>query len=182
MGEGNGVTVRPLAAEEAHERAAALAELLVDCVEGGASVSFLAPLDRGKAVAFWRGVAEGVARGKRALVVAEDGPEIVGTAQLVLAQPENQPHRADLAKMLVRRSARRRGVGAALLRAAEEAAWAAGKTLLVLDTSSAEAERLYARRLDPGRRRPGLRPPARRAALRYHLFLQAPRVEAAVTG
>jgi GNAT superfamily N-acetyltransferase len=65
--------------------------------------------------------------------------------QVVLAQPENQPHRADLSKMLVHRHARRRGVGAALMRAAEEAARAAGKTLLVLDTASGEAERLYER-------------------------------------
>jgi GNAT superfamily N-acetyltransferase len=119
-----GIAIRPLSAEEVRERSAALAEVLIDCVAGGASVSFMAPLDRRKAEAFWQCVAEGVARGERALLVAEDGAggEIVGTVQLVLDQPENQPHRADLSKMLVCRHARRRGVGAALMRAAEDAA------------------------------------------------------------
>jgi GNAT superfamily N-acetyltransferase len=85
------------------------------------------------------------ARGERALLVAEDAAGIVGTVQLVLAQPENQPHRADLAKMLVHRRARHQGVGAALLAAAEQTARDCRKTLLVLDTASTEAERLYAR-------------------------------------
>jgi GNAT superfamily N-acetyltransferase len=123
----------------------ALAELLVDCVEGGASVSFMHPLPLARARAFWQQVAEGVARGERALLVAEDDAGIAGTVQLLLAQPENQPHRADLAKMLVHRRARRQGLGAALLAAAEQAARDCGKTLLVLDTASAEAERLYTR-------------------------------------
>jgi GNAT superfamily N-acetyltransferase len=123
-----------------------LADLLIDCVDGGASVSFMAPLSRDKALAFWRGVAEGVASGARALLVAEDGSgRIVGTVQLVLDQPDNQPHRADLAKMLVLRAARQRGIGAALMREAERVARECGKTLLVLDTASAEAERLYER-------------------------------------
>jgi GNAT superfamily N-acetyltransferase len=88
-----------------------------------------------------------MARGERAVLVAEDEHgAIIGTAQVVWAQPENQPHRADVAKMLVHRRARRLGVGAALLEAAERAAADAGKTLLVLDTASAEAERLYERR------------------------------------
>ena len=81
----------------------------------------------------------------RAVVVAEDGSGIVGTAQVVWAAPENQPHRADVAKMLVHRRARERGIGAAVLRAAEAAAKTAGKTLLVLDTASEAAERLYTR-------------------------------------
>jgi GNAT superfamily N-acetyltransferase len=123
----------------------ALAELLIDCVEGGASVSFMHPLPQPKALAFWRQVADAATRGERALLLAEDATGIVGTVQLLLDQPENQPHRADLAKMLVRRSARRQGVGALLMRAAEQAARDAGKTLLVLDTASAEAERLYTR-------------------------------------
>jgi len=124
-----------------------LAALLVDCVEGGASVSFMLPLSHAHAAAFWRRVAAGVAAGERALLVAEDAAgRIVGTVQLVLAQPDNQPHRADVAKMLVHRSARRQGLGAALMRAAEDAARAAGKTLLVLDTvTGGDAERLYAR-------------------------------------
>ena len=122
-----------------------LADVLVDVVEGGASVSFMHPLPRDKAVAFWRGIARDVATGQRALVVAEDELGICGTAQLMLAQPENQPHRADLAKMLVHRRARRRGIGAAVLRAAEDVARELGKTLLVLDTASDDAERLYGR-------------------------------------
>lgn len=95
-----------------------------------------------RATVFWRGVATAVARGERALLVVEDDHHIVGTVQLVLAQPENQPHRADVSKMLVRPSARRAGVGAALMRGAEDAARACGKSLLVLDTASADAERL----------------------------------------
>jgi GNAT superfamily N-acetyltransferase len=123
-----------------------LADVLIDCVDGGASVSFMHPLTRGRAVAFWRRVAEGVAAGERALLVAEDEHGTCGTVQLVLAQPENQPHRADVTKMLVHRRARRRGVGAALMRAAEATALECGKTLLVLDTvTGGDAERLYAR-------------------------------------
>jgi ribosomal protein S18 acetylase RimI-like enzyme len=102
-------------------------------------------MTRAKALAFWRHVVDAAARGERVLLVAEDEAGIVGTVQLVLDQPENQPHRADLSKMLVHRRARRRGVGEALMRAAEAAARAAGKTLLVLDTASADAERLYER-------------------------------------
>jgi len=122
-----------------------LAQVLVDCVDGGASVSFMHPLTLPRARAFWQQVADDVARGERALLVAEDAAGIAGTVQLVLAQPENQPHRADLAKMLVHRRARHQGAGAALLAAAEQLARDCGKTLLVLDTASAEAERLYAR-------------------------------------
>jgi GNAT superfamily N-acetyltransferase len=122
-----------------------LADVLIDCVKGGASVSFMEPLSRERALSFWRKVAEAVARGACGLLVAEDALGVCGTVQLVLEQPENQPHRADLAKMLVHRRARRRGLGAALLRAAEQSARKAGKTLLVLDTASAQAERLYER-------------------------------------
>lgn len=124
---------------------AGLADVLIDCVAGSASVSFMHPLSRERALAFWRGVAAGAAAGECALIVAEDAEGICGTVQLVLAQPENQPHRADLAKMLVHRRALRRGVGAALMRAAEDEARACDKTLLVLDTASADAERLYER-------------------------------------
>ena len=123
----------------------ALAGVLIDCVEGGASVSFMHPLTRDRALAFWRRVAQGVAAGERALLVAEDAQGVCGTVQLVLDQPENQPHRADLSKMLVHRRARRQGLGAALGRAAEATARECGKTLLVLDTASGEAERLYQR-------------------------------------
>jgi GNAT superfamily N-acetyltransferase len=122
-----------------------LAELLVDCVAGGASVSFMHPLPLHKAMDFWRQVAAEVAQGERALLVAEDGQGTVGTVQLIVKQPENQPHRADLSKMLVHRRARRRGLGAALLLEAENVARGCGKSLLVLDTASGDAERLYAR-------------------------------------
>jgi len=122
-----------------------LATVLIDCVEGGASVSFMHPLSRERALAFWRRVAQGVAADERALIVAEDARGLCGTVQLVLDQPENQPHRAELSKMLVHRRARRRGLGAALMRAAEAAARDCGKTLLVLDTANDEAERLYER-------------------------------------
>ena len=122
-----------------------LADVLIDCVEGGASVSFMHPLTRDRAVAFWRRVAQGVAAGERALLVAEDAEGVCGTVQLSFDLPENQPHRADVSKMLVHRQARRRGLGAALMHAAEAFARDAGRTLLVLDTASADAERLYAR-------------------------------------
>jgi ribosomal protein S18 acetylase RimI-like enzyme len=122
-----------------------LADVLIDCVEGGASVSFMHPLPRERAVAFWRRVGQGVAAGERALLIAEDARGVCGTVQLVLEQPENQPHRAELSKMLVHRRARRQGLGAALMRAAEAAARDCGKTLLVLDTANDEAERLYER-------------------------------------
>lgn len=124
---------------------AQLAEVLLDCVAGGASVSFMQPLSRHRALAFWRGVAAEVAGGARALLVAADAEGICGTVQLVLAQPENQPHRSDVSKLLVHRRARGRGVGEALMRAAEDQARALGKTLLVLDTASDSAERLYQR-------------------------------------
>jgi len=122
-----------------------LCDVLVDCVEGGASVSFMLPITRDKAMNFWRGVAESAARGERVLLVAEERGRILGTVQVVLAQPENQPHRADISKMLVHRAARRRGLGEALMSSAELAARESGKTVLVLDTASADAERLYAR-------------------------------------
>jgi GNAT superfamily N-acetyltransferase len=129
------------------DQIAQLAELLIDCVEGGASVSFMRPLTHERAQAFWRRAAEGVTRGERALLVAEDDVgRIAGTVQLVLDQPENQPRRADLVKMLVHRRARRQGLGQALMRAAEATARECGKTLLVLDTvTGGDGERLYAR-------------------------------------
>jgi GNAT superfamily N-acetyltransferase len=122
-----------------------LADVLIDCVEGGASVSFMLPLSRERAAAYWRHVAEEVAAGRRALFIAEDSRGVCGTVQLVFATPENQPHRADVSKMLVHRRARKQGLGAALMRAAEQTARECGKTLLVLDTASGDAERLYER-------------------------------------
>lgn len=124
-----------------------LSDVLIDCVEGGASVSFMLPMTRAKAEAFWRSTSASVARGERVVLAAEDAAgTIVGTVQVVWAQPENQPHRGDIAKMLVHRRGRRQGVGVALLAAAERSALGAGRTLLVLDTvTGSDAERLYAR-------------------------------------
>lgn len=141
------LTVRRVGASEACTCIDALADVLIDCVEGGASVSFMWPLSQDKAGAFWREVAEGVAHGERALLIAEDeAGAILGTVQLILAQPENQPHRADVAKMLVHRRARRQGVAQRLMAAVEEVARVEGKTVLVLDTvTGGDAERLYAR-------------------------------------
>ena len=123
-----------------------LAELLIDCTAGGAGVGFMHPVAPDKARAFWQRIAARVANDEIALLVAEDETGIVGTVQLIVQQPENQPHRADLAKMLVHRRARRQGLGAALMTAAEQLARDSGKTLLVLDTfTGSDAERLYAR-------------------------------------
>jgi GNAT superfamily N-acetyltransferase len=138
-------TIRRLQAVD-EAQVEALADVLIDCVEGGASVSFMHPLARDRAVAFWRRVAQGVAARERALLIAEDAHGICGTVQLMLDLPENQPHRADLAKMLVHRRVRREGLGAALMRAAETAARDCGKTLLVLDAvTGGDAARLYER-------------------------------------
>jgi len=137
--------IRRLTSLEDPASIAALSEILMDCVDGGASVSFMHPLSRSRADGFWRGVAAGVAAGERLLLVAQDQHgEILGTVQVVLSQPENQPHRADVAKLLVHRKARRAGLGAALVTAAEDFAARAGKSLLVLDTvSGSPAEQLY---------------------------------------
>jgi len=124
----------------------ALAGILIDCVEGGASVGFMLPLSRERAVEFWRRVAQDVTSGGRALLIAEDAQGICGTVQLILDLPDNQPHRADLAKMQVLRRARRQGLAEALMREAEKMARDCGRTLLVLDAvTGGDAERLYAR-------------------------------------
>ncbi len=132
-------------AVEMDERLAALSHVLMDCVEGGASIGFMTPLTRQRADAFWIGIKDRVEAGTSELLISELDGDLVGTVQLVMAEPDNQPHRADLAKMLVHRRARRRGIGRALMNAAEDLARAKGKTLLVLDTASDEAERLYRR-------------------------------------
>ena len=144
MAHGAAVIERLLSVGEADVQL--LCELLIDCVDGGASVSFMHPLSHATATAFWQRVAQGVTQGERALLVARDAQGICGTVQLVLDQPENQPHRADLSKMLVHRRARRQGLGAALMREAEAVARSCGKSLLVLDTvTGGDAERLYAK-------------------------------------
>lgn len=124
---------------------AGLAAVLQDCVRGGASVSFMLPMPLEKAAGYWRGLADAVGRSEMIVLAAYAGASILGTVSVLLKQPENQPHRADVAKMLVHRGARGRGIGAQLLAAAEDAARGAGKTLLVLDTASAEAASVYAR-------------------------------------
>jgi GNAT superfamily N-acetyltransferase len=141
------VTIRRLDADEAGQCVEALAEVLIDCVQGGASVGFMWPLPRERALAFWRGVAAAVARGERVLLVAQDARgRIVGTVQMVVSLPDNQPHRADIAKMLVKREARRQGIAQQLMAAIDGEARAAGKSVLVLDTvTGGDAERLYER-------------------------------------
>ena len=137
---------RPIDAAEARALASALVDILLDAVNGGASVHFLRPLSRDKALAFWLDIAVKVERGERALFAAFQDGRLVGTVQLLLDQPENQPHRAEIGKMMVHGAARRQGLGARLMQTAETAAWSLGKTLLVLDTATGgDAERLYAR-------------------------------------
>ena len=136
--------IRVLSPAEARAAVPALVDVLRDCVAGGASVSFMADMSRAEAETFWVEVADGVARGDRALIVAEEAGRIVGTVQVIPAGKPNQPHRGDVAKMLVHRAARGRGVGAALMTAAEDEARRLGLTLLVLDTvPGTPAERLY---------------------------------------
>lgn len=123
-----------------------LAEVLVDCVAGGASVNFLAPFGPAEAAAFWRRTADDVVAGRAVLVVARLDSSIVGTTLVLPAPQPNQPHRADVGKVLVHRRARRRGVAAALMEAAERAALALDRPLLTLDTVRGDdAERLYER-------------------------------------
>ncbi|OIV47781.1 GNAT family N-acetyltransferase [Sodalis sp. TME1] len=142
-----GITLQSLGADINQADLADLIALLIDCVEGGASVGFMLPLPEARAEAFWRRKTALAASGDHGLLVARDaGGKIIGTVQVVLAQPENQPHRGDIIKLLVHRGARRLGVGEALMRAAQQWAAQAGKTLLVLDTATGSAaERLYTR-------------------------------------
>jgi ribosomal protein S18 acetylase RimI-like enzyme len=124
-----------------------LTALLRDVVEGGASIGFMLPLADAEIASFWSGVIAGAATGNRLVFVARDSGRIVGSVQLALAQQPNGRHRAELQKLLVRRSHRRRGLGAALLQAAESAALAHGRTLIVLDSgATGNALGLYDRR------------------------------------
>jgi GNAT superfamily N-acetyltransferase len=134
-----------LDASAAHAAAPALCDVLVDCVEGGASVGFVLPMTAGKAQAFWHGVFADVARGDTILLAARDPGGIAGTVQLQKATKENQPHRADVSKLLVHRSARNQGLGEQLMRAIETVARRDGRRVLVLDTATPVAERLYER-------------------------------------
>src|SRR5687768_3552686 len=122
-----------------------LADVLADCVEGGASVSFMLPFGREDAAAYFEKIIASIARDETVLIAAKLNGRIVGAVQLGLDMPPNQPHRADIRKLLVHRSARKHGIGAALMARAETEAKARGRILLVLDTASGDAERLYAR-------------------------------------
>ncbi len=140
------IEARRLTAEQGREQLGALAEVLVDCVQGGASVSFMAPFSKAEAEAFFGKVLHDVETGGRILLAAYLDAKLVGTVQIVFLWQPNQPHRADIAKLLVTRSARGQGVATLLMQQAEEHARAAGKTLLVLDTVTGDAaERLYER-------------------------------------
>jgi GNAT superfamily N-acetyltransferase len=123
----------------------ALAAVLFDCVAGGASVNFMDGFSQRDAEAFFARVFDSLERNERILLAAFDQGRLVGTVQVLTAMPPNQPHRAEIAKLLVHRSARGQGIAGLLMQSAEDAARAAGKTLLVLDTASAEAERVYTR-------------------------------------
>ena len=136
--------IRELRADERGAFRGPLADLLLDAVAGGASVSFMADLDQETALRFWDGVFDRVAEGRAHLFAAERQGEVLGTVQLLTGTPPNQPHRAEIAKMLVRRDARRAGLGRALMQAAERRAARLGRWLIVLDTvPGTPGERLY---------------------------------------
>ena len=136
--------IRTLSFSDIESRLAELNKVLIDCVADGASVSFMQPLSIGKATDFWQHVAHSVENQKRVVLVAEDEQQqIVGTVQLITDQPENQPHRADVAKLLVHPRARRRGVAQRLMQQLENVALQAGKTVLVLDTATGSGAELF---------------------------------------
>lgn len=137
--------IRRLDEAQARRHLDGLAAVLLDCVDGGASVGYMAPFTLAEARLAFEAFIADVARGRRVLLAAFLAGRVVGTVQVVFAAPPNQPHRGDIAKLLVHRGARRHGVGQRLMERAEAEALAAGRTLLVLDTASPEAERLYDR-------------------------------------
>jgi ribosomal protein S18 acetylase RimI-like enzyme len=140
------VEIRRLGASEAYEQLDELAAVLADCVAGGASVSYMAPFSHEQARAAFESFVAEVEQGHRVLLAAYAGDELVGTVQVILALPPNQPHRGEIAKLLVHRSARNRGVARLLMARAEAEAKAEGKTLLVLDAvTGGDAARLYDR-------------------------------------
>lgn len=122
-----------------------LCDILENSVNGGASVSFMLPFGRDKAQAFWQNVARSAAAGERVVLAAfGEQEQLLGTVQLILDQPENQPHRADVAKLLVHDRARRRGIARSLMRELEAVAQEYGKNVLVLDTATGSgAETFY---------------------------------------
>ena len=138
------VTIRALTPDEAASHVDDLAEVLADCVAGGAGVGFLLPFSLTDARMWWQGQMPAVASGERIIIAALDGNRLVGTVSLVPATPLNQQHRADISKMLVHSAARKQGLGAALLREAERIAGERHRSLLTLDTvTGSAAERLY---------------------------------------
>jgi GNAT superfamily N-acetyltransferase len=140
------IEIRRLDATEARARLDGLAAVLADCVAGGASVSYMAPFSHEQARDAFEAVAAEVEQGRRLLLGAFAEGLLVGTVQVILALPPNQPHRGEIAKLLVHRSARGRGVAQLLMEQAESEAHAAGKTLLVLDAvTGGDAARLYSR-------------------------------------
>jgi GNAT superfamily N-acetyltransferase len=146
MGTSTHVEVRRLVGDELRASLDDLAAVLTDCVVGGASVSYMAPFSQAEARAAYAAWAEDVRSNRRLILAAFVDGALVGSVQVVYAMPPNQPHRADVAKLLVHRSARRRGIAELLMEAAEREARLEGKTLLVLDTVTGDdAERLYER-------------------------------------
>jgi ribosomal protein S18 acetylase RimI-like enzyme len=140
------IEILRLEAAEAREQLDGLAAVLVDCVAGGASVSYMAPFSHEQARDAFEAVAAEVEQGRRLLLAAFADGELVGTVQVILALPPNQPHRGEIAKLLVHRSARGRGIAQRLMEQAESEARAAGRTLLVLDAvTGGDAARLYER-------------------------------------
>lgn len=140
------LTISVATPDEARALVPALAEILIDCVEGGASIGFMLPLSRSDAEAFWREVAAKVAQSSALLHVAYLDGEPVGTVLLSPESRPNQPHRADVQKLMVHRRGRQRGVAGALMAALEDSAQAHGRIVLCLDTATgSSAERLYER-------------------------------------
>jgi GNAT superfamily N-acetyltransferase len=138
------IEIRRLAATEVHAQLDALAAVLADCVAGGASVSYMAPFSHEQAQSAFEAWAAEVEQGRRLLLAAFADGDLVGTVQVILHMPPNQPHRAEIAKLLVHRSARKRGIAQRLMEHAESEARAEGKTLLVLDAvTGGDAARLY---------------------------------------
>ena len=139
------IEIRQLDGNDVWAQMEGLAGVLVDCVEGGASVNFMQGYSLDVATLFFESVADAVDRGERLAFAAIEGEEVLGTVQVIVKMPPNQPHRGEVTKLLVRRAARGRGVAQRLMEEAETAARVAGKSVLTLDTASDTAERLYAR-------------------------------------
>jgi ribosomal protein S18 acetylase RimI-like enzyme len=142
----DGVEIRRLGGANLEEHLDRLAAVLEDCVVGGASVGYMWPFSHADARDAFKGFAAEVAQGRRLLLAAFDEGELVGTVQVILAVPPNQPHRGEITKLLVKRAARGRGIAQALMERAEDEARAEGKSLLVLDAvTDGDAARLYDR-------------------------------------